>query len=349
MKRLKIVATLAACVMSLGLVAGCSQSTSSDTASETGASESSVEQTEAAYPVTIENNGVEWTYESAPEKVIAADYVAAQLMCALGLEDHVMMIAPGDYDLADVSAEYQDTIEAMTMFDESQLNLGVVPTFEAVLATDPDMVIGNFYTFMDSNAGSIEKYVESGVNAYASEGTYVEQPTLEHVYNDIANLGLIFDVEERADELIAELKAREEAVVEALADVDEATPVFVYDFDTEGSINTTGGTTLEDYLISLAGGKNVFDSLDTQYATISTEEIASMDAEWVIVNAYTSILGDDSESKIETLKSDALYAEVPAVVNDNFKVVRVINVQPGLQALDALEDLAQTLHPEAFE
>ena len=48
MKRLKIVATLAACVMSLGLVAGCSQSTSSDTASEAGASESSVEQTEAA-------------------------------------------------------------------------------------------------------------------------------------------------------------------------------------------------------------------------------------------------------------------------------------------------------------
>lgn len=345
-KKLSILLTLA---LLLGLLAGCSNAEAPESEpvkdTEPVQSDDRNDEENSHYPVTIENNGITSTYESAPERIVAVEYPVAEILVALGLADKIVALAPSMNTIDEVMPEYQETISNIPMFPESGMNNGT-PTLEAILAVEPDFVYGTSYSFYESSCGSKEDYAANGINIYATEGTYVENPTLENLYNDIENLGKIFDIEDRATELADSLRARESALIEAVAGVEERS-VFVFDFDMgQGIILTTGGTTLEDYMISIAGGKNVFDSLAQQYANVSAEEIIAQNPEYVIVtNYYTS---DDGQNKVDSMKNSADFQDVAAVVSDNFLILSGLAVWPSLQSLDALESIAQFLHPEAF-
>lgn len=330
------------CALALGALIGCSDGAGS-----------TVKQSESQEPqsVSIENNNHTWTFEKAPERVVALDYTIAEYLCALGLEDKVVRVAPADYAPDDIKAEYYDTIMAMPAFDPNQMNYGTVPTLEMVLSTDPDFVIGTSFSFYDTNCGAPESYINSGINLYATEGTCVEKPTMEHVYNDLMNLGMIFGVEDRAQSIVDNMKARETKIANALKGASETVPVFVNYFDMgDGTIYTIGSSSFESSLIEAAGGRNVFsDSIDKQVATVSAEQLADMEAAYVIINTNSEAIGGiDPIITWNSMKSDPLLANVPAIRNDKYLAIPSISVYPGIQSIDALETIAKTLHPEAF-
>ena len=345
----KVLSLILAFAMVTGIMAGCS-STAGDESSQPPATTEpagadSTEET-TSYPVTIENNGITTTYESAPERIVAVEDPVAEILVALGLGDKVVALAPSMNTIDEVLPQYREEVSQIPMFPESGMNNGT-PTLEAILAVEPDFVYGTSYTFYASNCGTPEDYAANGINIYATEGTYVESPTLENLYHDIENLGKIFDVRDRADELIAELRAREEAVREAVSDITDTKSVFVLDFDYgTGTYLTTGGATLEDYMISIAGGENVFGDLGEQYVDVSSEEIINRNAEFVIVtNYYTE---DDGQTKVDGMKNSVDFESLAAVQEDNFLILSGVAVWPSLQSLDALEAIAQFLHPDAF-
>lgn len=340
----KIVSIVAVFALSLVVMAGCGTQASNDGGK---ADDSAVQATVTTYPVTIENNGRSWTFESAPEKVAALDYTMAEYMCALGLQDKVISVAPGDYTADDVLAEYKAAVAAMPAFDKNQMTMGSIPTLELILAVEPDFVIGSSYSFFDKNCGAVENYIDAGINVYAIEGTCTKTPSLENVYTDLENLGKIFGVEDRAQELIDGLKIREAAIVDAVAGVD-AIPVFAnYRDQGDGTVYTVGGASFESYLISLAGGKNVFDDIEKAAAVVSDEQVIGMDAEFVIITTASESVGARSAADVwEGMQGSSLYADVPAVKNNKHIDLRYIEVQPALHAVDALEAMAKALHPD---
>ena len=216
-----------------------------------------------------------------------------------------------------VLPEYQEAVAAMPFITEG-LNSGT-PNLETVLDQDPDFVLGTYYNFFPVNCGAPEDYEAAGANVYAQEGTYVAGATLENTYNDILNLGQIFHVEERARELVAEMRAQADEITTKLAET-EPVSTFVYDSG-EGTMLSIGGVGLENELLTLAGGANIFADQESRYFDASIENIIEANPSAIIVYDYS--ISADSEQRIEYLKSLSELSEVDAIKNDKIIVLPI--------------------------
>lgn len=216
-----------------------------------------------------------------------------------------------------VLPEYQEAVAVMPFITEG-LNSGT-PNLETVLDQDPDFVLGTYYNFFPVNCGAPEDYEAAGANVYAQEGTYVAGATLENTYNDILNLGQIFHVEERARELVAEMRAQADEITTKLAET-EPVSTFVYDSG-EGTMLSIGGVGLENELLTLAGGANIFADQESRYFDASIENIIEANPSAIIVYDYS--ISADSEQKIEYLKSLSELSEVDAIKNDKIIVLPI--------------------------
>ena len=292
-------------------------------------------------PVIIENMGRTTTYEEAPETAVALSYSIAEIMVALGLEDKIVAIAPSMYILDQVSEEYRDTVGSFPVLEGSY----GVPTLETVLDTGAEFVFGDAYSFYASGVGTAEDFEAAGVNIYATEGTYVEDATFENIYNDIINIGKIFRVEERAEELVAQLREREASVEASVAGL-EPVRVFYFDSDTGGGVDmsTVGNTGLQSLMLEMAGAENIFSDVEGQFVAVSWEDVVDRDPEYIIVCDY---YGEGyADEKIAELKANPATMDMDAVVNDRFIVVPGLAMFPSLECMDAVELIAAGLHPD---
>ena len=292
-------------------------------------------------PVVIENMGRTTTYEEAPETAVALSYSIAEIMVALGLEDKIVAIAPSMYILDQVSEEYRETVGSFPVLEGSY----GVPTLETVLDTGAEFVFGDAYSFYASGVGTAEDFEAAGVNIYATEGTYVEDATFENIYNDIINIGKIFRVEERAGELVAQLREREAAVEASVAGLDPVR-VFYFDSDTGGGVDmsTVGNTGLQSLMLEMAGAENIFNDVEGQFVAVSWEDVVDRDPEYIIVCDY---YGEGyADEKIAELKANPATMDMDAVVNDRFIVVPGMAMFPSLECMDAVELIAAGLHPD---
>lgn len=292
-------------------------------------------------PVVIENMGRTTTYEEAPETAVALSYSIAEIMVALGLEDKIVAIAPSMYILDQVSEEYRETVGSFPVLGG---NYGV-PTLETVLDTGAEFVFGDAYSFYASSVGTVEDFDAAGVKVYATEGTYVEDATFENIYNDIINIGKIFRVEERAEELVAQLREREAAVEASVAGL-EPVRVFYFDSDTGGGVDmsTVGDSGLQILMLEMAGAENIFGDVAGQFVAVSWEDVVDRDPEYIIICDY---YGEGyADEKIAELKANPATMDMDAVVNDRFIVVPGMVMFPSLECMDAVELIAAGLRPD---
>ncbi|MDO5378850.1 MAG: ABC transporter substrate-binding protein [Clostridia bacterium] len=290
--------------------------------------------------VVIENMGRTTAYETAPESAAALSYSIAEIMVALGLEDKIVAVAPSMYILDQVSEEYR---EAVGSFPLLKGNYGV-PSLETVLDTNAEFVFGDSYSFYASSVGTPEDFEAAGVKVYATEGTCYKDATFENIYNDILNIGRIFRVEERAQELVAQLRERAAVLEEKVGGL-EPVSVFYFDSDTGGGVEmaTIGNTGLQSLMVRMAGGENIFGDVDGQFITVSWEDVVDRDPTYIVVCDY---YGEGyAEEKIEGMKTNPATMEMDAVKNDRFIVVPGLAMFPSLECMDAVELMADGLHP----
>ena len=321
----------------------CSQAAAPDTSSSaetTTPISGTSEKEKPDEPVTIENMGITTTYEKAPESAVALSYSLAEIMVALGLQDKLTAIAPSMYILDQVSEEYREAVGSLPILEG---NYGV-PSLETVLNTNAEFVFGDYYSFFPKSVGAAEDFQKAGVKIYATEGTYAKDPTFENTYHDILNIGKIFRVEERAEELVKDLRARETAVKEKVSGLGTV-PVFYYDSDTGGgtSMSTIGNTGLQLYMLKLAGCKNIFDDVDGGFITVSWEEVIARDPKYILVCDYYG--SGYADEKIAEMKKNPDTANMDAVKNERFIVVPGLAMFPSLENISIVEQLANAEHP----
>lgn len=293
--------------------------------------------------VVIENMGRTTTYEEAPETAVALSYSIAEIMVALGLEEKIVAVAPSMYILDQVSEEYREIVGS---FPELEGNYGV-PTLETVLDTNAEFVYGDAFSFYASSVGTAEDFEAAGVKIYATEGTYVADASFENIYNDILNIGKIFRMEARAEDLVAQLRERAAELNEKVSGL-EPVRVFYFDSDTGGGIDmaTIGNIGLQNLMVEMAGCENIFADMESQFFITSWEEVVNRDPEYIIVCDY---YGEGyAEEKIEELKNNPATADMDAVVNERFIIVPGLAMFPSLECMDAVELIAEGLHPGQF-
>ncbi|MBV9593337.1 MAG: ABC transporter substrate-binding protein [Actinobacteria bacterium] len=165
--------------------------------------------------------------------------------------------------------------------------------------------------------------------------------SIDDTYSDLENLGTIFDVQAKADALVASMKAQIAGVQAKLAGVTRPT-VFVYDSGTDSPV-TAPGLAEPDALITLAGGTNIFHSLKQSWTSVSWEQVVKADPQCIVVNDYGT---PTYEQKVQFLKTSPITRDLTAIRNNCFVQLDYGSLTPSPNNANAITAIAKALHPQ---
>lgn len=213
---------------------------------------------------------------------------------------------------------------------------GELPT-ETILALEPDLVVAA-QIISPEQVGAL---IDLGLNVY-----YQANPLdYEGLWDNLRDIAALTGHEEGVEALIEDLDARVKTVLEGVAPLSYSPSVY-YELDATDPVNpwTTGSGTFIDYIITLAGGHNVASALEGEYIQISTEELIAQNPDIILLsNALYGVMPGDVATRpgwdaITAVQNNAIYPIDPNIMS-----------VPGPRLVDALEETARLLHPEAFE
>lgn len=338
MKANRLIQT-AAVVASLLLLAGCGTPavTSSLASQSTPAS-----QTAQVYePVTIQNGERTVTFTEMPKKVLCCNLYSAENMVMLGLGDYIAGKNVPKNNAEKPLPELQEQFAGIPEIERSHEN---------AVALEADLVIGQISAFTEGGSnswGSFQQFENEGINCLTITGTIVENETVEHVYQDIDNLGRIFHVEDRAAALISQIKDKIQETQEKVKPIAEDKKVKVFVLDTfNGNEIYTTSSGLESNLIELAGGVNVTRGMaNSRWFHTSVETLVETNPDIIILNDYGT---QTIQEKKDFLTKNPALQDVPAVKNQKFLVIPLVAVMQDARVADACRTFAETFYPECF-
>ena len=319
------------------------QNTAENDNAQSGAGDAAQEaESDDYYPVTITNydyagNEVEYTYEKAPERVICVYQGCVELMIALGLEDHVIASYGLDNEVKD---EWKAGFEKMN-YDDSVF----APDKETVTLLEPDMIFSWTSYFSEKKLGDVYGWHDKGVATYiASNSGAAPDRTLENEYEDILNIGRIFNVEDKAQALVDEMKA---AVADAVASVEgqESVTVAVVE-PLGGGITNYGANSLAGDMVTQLGGELV----KPEGSEMGKEDLVALDPEVIFV-VYMAYSGDDPETvmanQLAVIEDDPALASLSAVANDRVYLIMLGDMYAsGPRTIDGINTFAQGMYPD---
>ncbi|MFF3444882.1 ABC transporter substrate-binding protein [Streptosporangium sp. NPDC002721] len=291
----------------------------------------------AGFPVTVANCGVSTTYERPPGRAVSLNQHATEVMLALGLEKS--MIGTGYLDdriLPEYRAAY-DRIEVLSK---------EYPSYEALLAAEPDFVYAGFSSAFDDKEGRGRAALTgAGIDSHLNVEECPSGPvTMAMVDEEVRTVAKIFGVPDRAEEQVRRFHATLDAVGEKLAG---ATPVklFVYDSGDKTAF-TAGGAGVGNEIIKRAGGVNLFADVAKAWGDVSFEQVAERAPEVIVIYDY----GDRSAAEKERfLLANPALKDVPAIRNRRFAVLPLSSTVLGVRAPSGVESLARQIHPGRFK
>ncbi len=280
--------------------------------------------------VTINNCGVETVYDTVPQRVVATDTSALEVLMALGLQEHVIGYFGGTPD------RLQPRHQARASLVERLGGSFPYPSLEAVLAPGPDMVFS--YGFNESAGLTGQNLRDSGAHSFSFTEAcpdFSGNVTLEVMFDDVRAVARIFDVEERGEELIA---SWEQQLADVAAAVPAGEPVRVFYFDSgeEAPFTALSGSVMSD-IISRAGGMNILSDVSGTWGTVEWEAVVEGDPELIIFVDY-GFGGPDSNRTF--LESNPALSGMSAVVNGQYMALTFLQSVPGPQNLDGLIKVA---------
>jgi iron complex transport system substrate-binding protein len=286
-----------------------------------------------ADPVSVQSCNRTVTFDAPPARAISNDVNLTEMMLVLGLRDRMVgytgisgwktldpEMRAGVAELPELSAKY--------------------PTKEVLAAAEPDFFFAGWnYGMKVGGEVTPETLAPLGIKTYELTESCIHigpkpRASMNDMYNDILNLGRIFDVSPKAEALVAGWKADLARVTEG---VDHSQPprVFVYDSG-ETAPFTAGAYAMPTALIEAAGGRNIMDDLDKSWAEIGWEAVVERNPEVIVIVNYGDVT---AEQKIAFLKHTPALAAVAAVRDDRFVVLDYVEATPGPRNIRAVEKL----------
>ncbi|WP_411079322.1 ABC transporter substrate-binding protein [Streptomyces sp. cmx-18-6] len=287
------------------------------------------------FPYTVTNCGVTTTYKAPPKRVVTMNQHVTEIMLELGLAKSL------------VGTAYLDD-KVLPKYAEDYASVPVIakeyPSYEQVLATNPDFVYGGYSSAFTAGDGrSREAFKKSGIETRLNTESCAKADTpMETLYEEIREVGRTFGITDRAEAWIKRAKADNAATAEKLADL-KPVSVFVYDSGDKTAF-TAGGKGIGNELIKRAGGANVFADLDKSFGDASWENVVARKPEAIVIYDYGSTTVAQKKKRLLT---DPALADVPAIKNKRFAVMPLSDAVLGVRVPAAVDKLAAQLHPAA--
>lgn len=289
----------------------------------------------SAFAQTIESCTTSFTYDAPPERVISIFQQTTEIMLALGLEDR--MIA---------TAYLEDAIPEkwLAQYETIPTHYEKVPAREVVLASGPDFLFAGFDSaWRDTALGAESEWHEIGVGTYLVDSECrnkypgdVPIP-VETIFVDLERIGALFGVEDRAAEVVTDLRARLDAALQSAPG--EGHTAFLYDSGT-GTPFSAGCCGSPGLLLESVGLTNIGADIEGRWADIAWEAVVAADPDVIVINdaGWSS-----AQEKIAYMEADPVLSELRAVEERNYVVVPFSETVLGVRFVDGVERLAAGL------
>ncbi|WP_107984464.1 ABC transporter substrate-binding protein [Rhodococcus sp. OK519] len=274
------------------------------------------------------------------QRAIAVNQPAAELLLSLGLEDRIAGLAYGDDpvlpDLAGAASRVHN-------FDVE------FPSFEAVLDREPDFVYTTFdYTFTDEGIADRQRFTDMGIATYQSssecggqEALQATESTLADLYSEIEDIATLFEVHDRGDELIAELRGRAQA---AAGGLDASNVSLAWWYDGTKTPYFAGCCGAPGIMTQQVGAQNAFADNRQLWPEIGWESVLDRDPTvLVLADLGRGGDGDSVDEKIRFLESDPVTSRLTAVRNKRYIVISGTAMDPSIRNVQGIEQIAAGL------
>lgn len=281
------------------------------------------------------------TFDAPPKAAISNDVNLTEMMLVLGLADR-MVGYTGISGWKTLDEEMTAGVEALPELSSKY------PSKEVLIGADADFFFAGWnYGMKVGGDVTPETLAPFGIEVYELTESCIhigekDAASMDDMYNDLLNLGAIFDVSDKAEALVEGYRADLESFTAGLAPLDQAPRVFVYDSG-EDTPFTAGRYAMPNALIEAAGGTNIMNDFEKSWATVGWEAVVERNPEVIVIVNYGEVT---AEEKRAFMMSNPAFADIDAVKNDRFVTLEYVEATPGPRNINAVKTLAAAFRAE---
>lgn len=309
------------------------------------------------YPLTLENCGRTLTFQKAPERTVSIGQSTTEILYLLGLSERVAGTALWVSPVLEGYEEVNGRVKRLADND---------PSFESVVAERPDLVATQFQWQVGPQGvvATPEQFEDLGIPVYTSpadcvgkdnsgggDGMRTARFTMDLVYQEIEDLARIFDVQDRGEMLVADLKAREAAARDEIAGLKEKVSAVFWFSSAELDIDpyVAGQSGAPGYIMSVLGVRNVIDSQE-EWPTVGWETITRANPTVIVAGRMDRrrFPADDIAVKVQFLRTDPVASLMPAVKENRVIEMDAQAMNPTIRTIEGIEVLADALEKTGF-
>ncbi|MCW1247654.1 ABC transporter substrate-binding protein [Pseudomonas sp. SAICEU22] len=291
------------------------------------------------YPLTIQSCNRQVVFNEAPRHAVSHDINMTQMMLALGLKPRMV-------GYSGISGWKSVTPEMAKILDGLPELAAKYPSVETLLDANVDFFFAGWDYGMRVGGDLTPQALQPlGINVYElteSCAFVMKRPaaSLEDTYNDLRNLGKIFDVQDRANAVVATMQAQ---VAELRKHLPTDRPrVFLYDSGEDRAM-TSGRLGMPQALIDAAGGRNILDDVETSWTRVNWENVVERNPQVIVIVDYGEV---SAEQKQQFLLDNPALQSVDAIKHRRFIVIPYVQATPGIDNVLAVQTLARGFHEQ---
>jgi len=269
--------------------------------------------------------GVEFSSEAVPERIIVTSVATAKIMDSLGIE--LIGIGRTMRPLSGKLAELPTVGYPME------------PDLEAITALNPDLVIVS---------AEFKHRLEEKMTQHNIPVFFLDNQSYKDTFSSIEMLGKAFGKEEKAGQLLKEMKEREKAALRLAKD--KPSPRVLILFGAGGSFLMARDTSYTGSMVKMLGGKNITDGISlsgemSAYIPVSIEQVVAFNPEIILRISHGNV--EETQRLFETeFLQNPIWQAVAAQQNNKIYDLpsSLFFANPGPEVVDALEYLAEIMY-----
>jgi iron complex transport system substrate-binding protein len=272
--------------------------------------------------VVIDEVGRRVVMPAEVNRVVTLAPNLTETVYALGLSDKLV----GDTDLCDTPPAARQ---------KPHVGNPQEPSLEAIVALRPDLVLATTSINREETADALARL---GIAVYTTAG---DTETMLAMLDSFARIADLMGAGPRGAALVARLRARLDALHARLADRPMAHVLFVV---WEDPLITIGQNTFIADALRWAGAESILLSKEN-WPTISLEEVVRLQPDYIILSSGHA---GAAASDLADLRAKPIWRDLAAVEEGHVVELNEESIRPSPGLVDAIEQLAREVHPEAF-
>lgn len=295
------------------------------------------------YPVAIQNlkTGREYekqSFQKPPQRIVCVWQNSIENAIALGVGDRIVA-GMGVYSPQYIKKEYRNQYEKIPIKGIENLDQ------ETVIMLQPDIIIGWYSTFTAKYLRGTDFWHKRGTGTYiaVSSAWLPGGQTLENEFNDILNLGRIFDKNDRAEAIVSEMKKEIADVVNNTQHLKKRPRALII-AGMSKELGVYGENSLAGDLVKRLNG----ELLASDQKSISLEQVIEYDPD-VIFYLIGETRYKDKNQIIEDVYKMKGFKNLTCTKNKRIIPLPLNSIYtPGVRTMDGIKIIAHGLYPELY-